>query len=101
MRDAVVRERYPQPRSAILPCLWAVQDECGWLPPEGMLEVAEMLALPPSEVQAVSTFYSMYFTRPQGEHFVVVLNELTYLSNRRLSTSRTAGDGAEPIAACR
>jgi NADH-quinone oxidoreductase subunit E len=67
-----LRERYPQPRSAILPCLWAVQDECGWLPPEGMLEVAEMLALPPSEVQAVSTFYSMYFTRPQGEHFVVV-----------------------------
>ena len=67
-----LRAIYPHPRSAILPCLWAVQDEHGWLPPEGMAEVAELLALAPSEVQAVSTFYSMYFTRPQGEHQVVV-----------------------------
>jgi NADH-quinone oxidoreductase subunit E len=67
-----LRERYPHPRSAILPCLWAVQDEHGWLPPETMAEVAGMLALAPSEVQAVATFYSMYFTRPRGEHQVVV-----------------------------
>lgn len=67
-----LRERYPHPRSAILPCLWAVQDEHGWLPPETMTEVAGMLALAPSEVQAVATFYSMYFTRPRGEHQVVV-----------------------------
>ena len=67
-----LRERYPHPRSAILPCLWAVQDEHGWLPPETMGEVADLLALAPSEVQAVATFYSMYFTHPRGEHQVVV-----------------------------
>jgi len=66
------RERYPQPRSAILPALWAVQHELGWVPPEAMAEVAEILGLAPSEVQAVSTFYSMYFKRPPGRHHILV-----------------------------
>ncbi len=67
-----LRDRYPHPRSAILPCLWAVQNELGFLSVEGMAEVAEVLRLAPSEVQAVSTFYSMYFQKPAGDHHVVV-----------------------------
>jgi NADH-quinone oxidoreductase subunit E len=67
-----LRDRYPHPRSAILPCLWAVQNELGFLSVEGMAEVAEVLRLAPSEVQAVSTFYSMYFDKPAGEHHVVI-----------------------------
>lgn len=67
-----LRDRYPHPRSAILPCLWAVQNEVGYLSVEGMAEVAEVLGLAPSEVQAVSTFYSMYFQRPAGNHHVLI-----------------------------
>jgi len=67
-----LRDRYPHPRSAILPCLWAVQNEVGCLTREGMGEVADLLSLAPSEVQAVSTFYSMYFDRPAGAHHVVI-----------------------------
>jgi NADH-quinone oxidoreductase subunit E len=66
------RDRYPQPKSAILPALWAIQDQYGWLPPAGMVVVGELLGLRPSEVQAVSTFYSMYFQRPAGRHHVLV-----------------------------
>jgi len=67
-----LRERYPHPRSAILPSLWAVQDELGFLAPEGMSEVAQLLGVTASEVQAVSTFYSMYLARPAGRHHVLV-----------------------------
>lgn len=67
-----LRDRYPHPRSAILPCLWAVQNEVGFLSAEGMAEVARLLNLAPSEVQAVSTFYSMYFDRPAGEHHLLI-----------------------------
>jgi NADH-quinone oxidoreductase subunit E len=67
-----LRDRYPHPRSAILPCLWAVQNEVGHLSAEGMSEVAAILKLAPSEVQAVSTFYSMYFKHPAGNHHVVI-----------------------------
>jgi NADH-quinone oxidoreductase subunit E len=67
-----LRDRYPQPRSAVLPCLWAVQNELGYLSVEGMAEVASILDLAPSEVQAVSTFYSMYFDRPAGDHHLLI-----------------------------
>jgi NADH-quinone oxidoreductase subunit E len=66
------RERYPRPRSAILPALWAVQDELGQITPEAMGEVAGILRVAPSEVEAVSTFYSMYFQHPHGRHEVIV-----------------------------
>lgn len=66
------RDRYPSARSAILPSLWAVQHELGSLSAEGMAEVAELLGLTPSEVEAVATFYSMYFQHPHGRHEVLV-----------------------------
>jgi NADH-quinone oxidoreductase subunit E len=66
------RDRYPQPRSAILPALWAVQGEVGHLTPWAMREVADLLSLPPSEVEATATFYSMYFQHPHGRHEVLV-----------------------------
>jgi NADH-quinone oxidoreductase subunit E len=66
------RDRYPRPRSAILPALWAVQHELGEITPDAMGEVAGILNVAPSEVEAVSTFYSMYFQHPHGRHEVVV-----------------------------
>jgi len=66
------RDRYPLPRSAILPALWAVQGELGQITPDAMGEVATILQVAPSEVEAVSTFYSMYFQHPHGRHEVIV-----------------------------
>lgn len=73
MREiTALRDRYPHPRSAILPSLWAVQNEVGYLSGDGMAEVAGILNLAPSEVQAVSTFYSMYFQKPAGDHHMLI-----------------------------
>ena len=66
------KERYPRARSAVLPSLWALQHEAGHVTVEGMREVADLLGLAPSEVQAVSTFYSMYFQKPPGRHSLLV-----------------------------
>ena len=66
------RERYPQARSAILPSLWALQHEQGHLTKDGMSDVATLLDVTPSEVEAVATFYSMYFQKPHGRHEVLV-----------------------------
>jgi NADH-quinone oxidoreductase subunit E len=72
MQVEQARDRYPHPRSAILPALWAVQHQFGYLPKEGMAEVAAILGLAPSEVQAVSTFYSMFFAKPPGRHHLLI-----------------------------
>ena len=66
------RNRYPSARSAVLPSLWAVQNELGEITPDAMVEVAKLLRLTPSEVEAVATFYSMYFLHPRGRHDVLV-----------------------------
>ena len=66
------RDRYPLARSAILPALWAVQHEQGQITAGAMAEVAGILQVTPSEVEAVSTFYSMYFQHPHGRHEVIV-----------------------------
>jgi NADH-quinone oxidoreductase subunit E len=66
------KERYPSARSAVLPALWAVQDQLGYLPQSGLAAVADELGLEPSEVEAVSTFYSMYFQHQPGRHLIQV-----------------------------
>jgi len=71
-RIAAIRDRYPHPRSAILPALWEVHHELGHLSPEGMTAVAEVLGLTRGDVEAVATFYSMYFQKPHGRHEVLV-----------------------------
>lgn len=63
---------YPAARSAVLPALWAVQDELGYLPPWTLEVVARELGLLAQDVEAVSSFYSMYFNHQPGRHVIQV-----------------------------
>ncbi|HEX2068844.1 MAG TPA: NAD(P)H-dependent oxidoreductase subunit E, partial [Actinomycetota bacterium] len=42
--------KYPMRRSALLPLLYLVQSEVGWVPRQGMREVAEIIGLATAEV---------------------------------------------------
>lgn len=64
--------RYPSSQSAIIPALWAAQHEQGYVTAEAMHEIAEHLGLPPSLIEATASFYSMFLTRPEGRHDVVI-----------------------------
>jgi NADH-quinone oxidoreductase E subunit len=64
--------RYPTKMAALLPALWIVQRERGWVPEEGMAEVAELLDLTPAYVKGVVTFYTMYHQHPVGKYFIQV-----------------------------
>ena len=59
-------------QSAIIPALWAVQHEQGYVTKEAMAEIAQILTLPPSLIEATASFYSMFLTRPEGRHDVVI-----------------------------
>ncbi len=69
---AQIINRYPQPRSALLPLLHLVQAEDGYLTAAGIAFCATQLALSPAEVTAVATFYSMYRRTPTGTYLVGV-----------------------------
>jgi NADH-quinone oxidoreductase subunit E len=67
-----VAARYPSKQSAIIPALWAVQHEQGYVTEAAMGEIASALGLPPSLIEATASFYSMFLTRPEGKHDVVI-----------------------------
>jgi len=67
-----VLARYPRPRSAMMPLLYLVQAEQGYVSPDGIKLVAELLGLTTAEVAAVSTFYTMYKRRTCGDYHVGV-----------------------------
>ena len=63
--------RYPEgkQKSAILPVLHMAQEHFGgWLSPEVMDYVAQLLHILPVEVYEVATFYSMYNLKPVGKY---------------------------------
>lgn len=64
--------KYPTRQACLLPALWIVQEERGWISQQAIAEVAEVLALTPAYVKGVVTFYTMYHTHPVGRHFIQV-----------------------------
>jgi NADH-quinone oxidoreductase subunit E len=68
---------YPNRRSAILPVLWAMQRELGWLSPAALREAARIVELPDSEVFGIATFYTMFNLRPVGRHHLQVCMTLS------------------------
>jgi len=69
--------RYPERRSALLPLLFLVQAEDGYVSPAGVAQVAELLGLTKAEVAAVATFYTMFRRRPVGRYLVSVCRTLS------------------------
>ena len=61
-----ILERYPTARAAVLPMLWLVQEQEGWVPPEAVATVADNLGVRAGEVHEVMSFYTMFKRRPQA-----------------------------------
>jgi NADH-quinone oxidoreductase subunit E len=69
---AEITGRYPRARSALLPLLYLVQSEEGYVSDEGMAFCAEVLGITQTEVRGVATFYTMYKHEPAAEYQVGV-----------------------------
>ncbi len=68
----VIKARYPQERSALLPLLHLVQSQDGYVSPRGIAFCAQTLGLTTAEVSAVATFYTQYKRHPNGDYTVGV-----------------------------
>ena len=74
---AEILKRYPQKRSALLPLLHLVQEERGYLSPEALEEVANLLEMRPTDVWEVASFYTMFHFRPMGRCHIEVCHNLS------------------------
>ena len=58
-------------QSAVIPILWLVQKQEGWVPEPAIRAVAEMLGMAQIRVLEVATFYTMFMLEPVGTHALV------------------------------
>lgn len=71
-----ILSRYPTKRAALLPVLHLAQEVRGWLSPETLERVAELLDLTPAVVRSVASFYTMFYLHPVGEYVVQVCTNI-------------------------
>lgn len=66
--------KYPPERkqSAVIPALWLVQKQEGWVSEPAIRVVAELLEMPTIRVLEVATFYTMFHLQPVGKHHLQV-----------------------------
>ena len=69
--------KYPVKRSAILPLMFIVQRERGYLDPPAVLYLANRLALRITDIWEVATFYSMIQTEPVGKYHIQICKTLS------------------------
>jgi NADH-quinone oxidoreductase subunit E len=62
--------KYPPERkqSAIIPVMWLVQKQEGWVSEPAIKAMAELLGMPTIRVLEVATFYTMFHLSPVGKH---------------------------------
>jgi NADH-quinone oxidoreductase E subunit len=79
--DVLARAReivalYPHPRSALIPLCHLAQEHDGWLRPEAMADIAELVGTTPAEVLGTATFYDMLHTEEVGTYVVAVCTNI-------------------------
>jgi NADH-quinone oxidoreductase subunit E len=72
-------DRYPRPRSALIPLLHLAQEQDGYLTDEAMEHIAELVGITPAEVLGTASFYEMFKREPVGEYVVNVCTNISCL----------------------
>jgi len=75
--------RYPpdRRRSAVLPALYLVQHQQGYITANAMRYVAGLLGITPADVEDVVSYYSMFYTKPVGTFVLSVCRTLSCALN--------------------
>jgi NADH-quinone oxidoreductase subunit E len=70
-------ERYPTKASAIMPCIWVIMDEVGYVPEGGVELLVEKLDVTRARVHEILTFYTMFRSEPQAEYTLQVCHNIS------------------------
>ena len=70
-------ERYPDKSALMLPSLWMVQYQEGWISLDAMQYVAKRLECSAMDVYSVASFYSMFLLQPIGTYHIQLCKTLS------------------------
>ncbi|MFC2092689.1 NADH-quinone oxidoreductase subunit NuoE [Bacteroidota bacterium] len=69
------KTKYPDPKAALLPVLWMIQNKYGWISLDSMKYAGDLLDVPYEHVIGVVTFYTMFNKKPVGKvHLQICTN---------------------------
>jgi NADH-quinone oxidoreductase subunit E len=68
---------YALKRAASIEALRIVQNHRGWVSDEALGDVAAVLEMSPTDLDAVATFYNLIFRRPVGRHVILVCDSVS------------------------
>jgi hypothetical protein len=96
--DATIA-KYPVRRSALLPALRLALEQDGYISPEAMAEIAQILELSTAQVHDTASFYTMFNLKPEGKTLIEVCTTLSCalggsegLMNRACATRHQAAE---------
>ncbi len=64
--------RYEVKLSCLIPCLYQIQKEKGWIPPESIPWLSEQTSIPETHIYEVLMFYTLFNKKPVGKFHVQV-----------------------------
>ena len=67
---------YPEKRSALIPLCHLAQAQDGWLTPEAMEHIAELVGVTPAEVAGTASFYDMLHDKPVGRYLIGICTNI-------------------------
>ena len=67
---AEIVARYAGEADMLIPMMQDVQEEHGYLPREGLVELARALSVPIARIYSIATFYASFRLVPRGDHTV-------------------------------
>ena len=72
-----LRKRYPTRQSLVLPVLWMIQEQEGYISEESMKYAGILLNIPFSHILGVVTFYSMLQKKAVGKNHIEVCTNVS------------------------
>ncbi len=68
---------HEQKRGAVSEALMIVQESRGWVSPEAIRDVAQVLGMTEEEVDGIATFYDLVYRSPVGKHVIMVCDSVS------------------------
>jgi len=70
-------DRYPTKQSMLMPALWLIQDQYGYVPGAGIDWLVAQLGVSHARVWELLTFYTMFRSEPQANHVLQVCHNIS------------------------
>ena len=72
-----LRKRYPTAQALVLPVLWMIQEQEGYISEESMKFTGTLLNIPYGHILGVVTFYTMLQKKAVGKHHIEVCTNVS------------------------